>query len=48
MGIKAGAYHGIEIKNLQRSLVLKCKSAAQQLEWYDKIGIMVIILHLFK
>ena len=31
MTIKVGAYHGIEIKNLQRSLVLKCKNAAQQL-----------------
>jgi hypothetical protein len=41
MTIKVGAYHGIEIKNLQRSLVLKCKNAAQQLEWFDKIGIMV-------
>lgn len=36
-GIKAGAYHGIEIKNLQRSLILKCKSYQQQMEWYEKI-----------
>ena len=36
-GIKAGAYHGIEIKNLQRSVVLKCKSCQQQIEWYEKI-----------
>jgi len=36
-GIKAGAYHGIEIKNLQRKLVFKCKSSQQQVEWYDKI-----------
>ncbi len=39
MGIKAGAYHGIEIRNLQRSLVLKCKNATQQLEWFDKINL---------
>jgi phospholipase D1/2 len=35
--IKVGAYHGIEIKNLQRSMILKCKSSQQQHEWYDKL-----------
>ena len=40
-GIRAGAYHGIEIKNLQRSLVLKCRSSQQQHEWHEKlIGMM--------
>jgi phospholipase D1/2 len=37
MKIRAGAYHAIVIKNLQRSFVLKCKSAQQQKEWYDRI-----------
>ena len=38
MCIKAGAYHGIEIKNLQRSLVLKCRNSQQKNEWYTKIN----------
>lgn len=41
MKIRAGAYHAIVIKNLQRSLVLKCKSNHQQREWYDKITYMM-------
>ena len=40
-GIKAGAYHGLEISNLQRSLVLKCRSSQQQAEWCEKIGQML-------
>jgi phospholipase D1/2 len=35
--IRAGAYHAIVVKNLQRTLVLKCRSNQQQKEWYDKI-----------
>lgn len=41
MKIQAGAYHAIVIKNLQRSLVLKCKSNNQQKEWYEKITQMM-------
>jgi phospholipase D1/2 len=40
-GIKAGAYHGIEVKNLQRAMVLKCKSSQQQQEWYEKLVAMM-------
>ena len=40
-GIKAGALHSITIKNSQRSLVIKCKNEAQQLEWYDSIEKMI-------
>lgn len=40
-GIKAGAVHGITIKNAQRSLVLKCRSQTQQIEWYDAIEHML-------
>jgi phospholipase D1/2 len=39
--IKLGAYHSIELKNLQRSLWLKFKSAHAQNEWYDKLAYMV-------
>ena len=38
---RAGAYHAIVIKNLQRSLVLKCKNSQQQKEWHDKILYMM-------
>jgi len=41
MKVKAGAYHAIEIKNQQRSLVLKCKNAHQQREWYERIQHML-------
>ncbi len=37
MKIKPGAYHAIVIRNLQRSLVLKCRNSQQQKEWHDKI-----------
>jgi phospholipase D1/2 len=40
--IKPGAYHALVIKNLQRSLVLKCKSAQQQKEWHEKINNAII------
>jgi phospholipase D1/2 len=36
-----GAYHSIVIKNEQRSLVLKCKNAHQQREWYERIQHML-------
>jgi phospholipase D1/2 len=39
--IKAGALHGLLVKNLQRSLVLKCKNAEQQNQWLIKINEMV-------
>ena len=39
--IKLGAYHAIEVKNFQRSLWLKFKSAHMQNEWYDKLTYMV-------
>lgn len=39
--IKLGAYHAIEIKNLQRSLWLKFKNAQIQNEWYEKLAYMV-------
>lgn len=39
--IKAGAYHAIEVKNLQRTLVLKCRNAQQQREWLDKLNYML-------
>lgn len=35
--IKAGAYHAIEIRNLQRNLILKFKNSSQQKLWFDKI-----------
>lgn len=35
--VKAGAYYGILIKNLQRTLVLKCKNVQQQDLWYERI-----------
>ena len=35
--IKAGAYNAIEIRNLQRSLILKFKNSQQQKLWFDKI-----------
>lgn len=37
MKIKAGAYHAIEIKNDERSMVLKFKTSEQQKEWYTQI-----------
>lgn len=41
MKIKAGAYHAIVIKNLQKLLVLKFRNAHIQKEWYDKIMHMI-------
>ncbi|CAF0825220.1 unnamed protein product [Brachionus calyciflorus] len=35
--IKAGAYHAVEIRNLQRNLILKFKNAQQQKDWHEKI-----------
>ena len=35
--IRAGAYHAIVVKNLQRSVVLKCRSSQQQKEWHERI-----------
>jgi hypothetical protein len=40
-GVRAGAVHSIAIKNLQRSLVLKFKSQAQQLDWYNKLNQLI-------
>lgn len=37
MQIKAGAYHAIEIKNLERRLELKFGHSHTQREWYEKI-----------
>lgn len=37
MKIRAGAYHAIVVKNLQRTLVLKCRSSQQQREWHEKL-----------
>lgn len=39
--IKANAYHAIEVKNLERRLILKCKSSHQQNDWYEKILLML-------
>jgi len=38
---RAGAYHAIIVKNLQRTLVLKLKNAQSQKEWYEKIMYMI-------
>jgi phospholipase D1/2 len=35
--IRAGAYHALVIKNLQRTFVLKCRNGQQQKDWYEKI-----------
>ena len=36
--IKPGAFHSISIKNLQSTLVIKCKNAEHQEEWYDHLN----------
>lgn len=36
---KPGAIHGIQLKNKQRSLFLRCKSSYQQNEWFNKLTI---------
>lgn len=41
MTIRANAYHAIEIKNLERRFILKCKSSHQQNDWYEKIMLML-------
>jgi phospholipase D1/2 len=41
MCIKAGSYHSIEIKNLQRTLILKCNNKEKQIDWYDSIQKML-------
>jgi phospholipase D1/2 len=38
---RAGAYHAIIVKNLQRTLVLKFKNAQSQKEWFEKIMYML-------
>lgn len=43
MKIKAVAYHAIQVKNLHKTLVLKCKNAQQQKEWYDRIIHMMTV-----
>lgn len=40
MKIRASACYAIVVKNLQRTLVLKCKSIYQQREWFEKITSM--------
>jgi phospholipase D1/2 len=37
-----GAFHSLEIKNMHRSIILKCKNSYQQKEWLDKINEMII------
>lgn len=37
MKIKPGAYHALVVRNLQRSMTLKCRNSTQQREWYEKI-----------
>lgn len=39
--ITAGAYHAIELMNMERRLLLKFRNAHQQQEWYDKICLML-------
>lgn len=34
-----GAIHGLQIKNGQRSLFLKCKTSNTQAEWHKKLAI---------
>lgn len=38
---RPGAYYGIKISNLQRTLFLKFRSAQQQTEWLEKIELML-------
>jgi phospholipase D1/2 len=42
MESKKDFYHAIELKNLERELVLKCKNAQQQNEWYEKISFVLL------
>lgn len=39
--IKPGAYYGIQIKNQQRTLILRFKNSQKQNDWYDKIQKML-------
>lgn len=39
--IKPGAYYGLQIKNQQRTLILRFKNSQKQNEWYDKISQML-------
>lgn len=39
--IKPGAYYGLQIKNSQRTLILRFKNSHKQNEWYDKIVSML-------
>jgi len=34
-------FYGIKIVNLQRTIYIKCKSYQQQLDWYEKINLML-------
>ena len=35
--VKPGAYYGLQVKNQQRTLILRFKNSTRQNEWYDKI-----------
>lgn len=39
--IKPGAYYGLQIKNQQRTLILRFKNSQKQNEWFDKITNML-------
>lgn len=43
MKIKANAYHAIKIRNLQHSLMIKCKNSTQQKDWYERIIHMITV-----
>jgi len=39
--IDFGAYYGLKIENLQRTIFIKCETYNQQMEWYEKINMML-------
>ena len=42
--IKPGAYYGVLVKNLQRSLVLKFRNSQSQTEWLNKLNQLTVEL----
>lgn len=41
MKIKIGAYYGLRLQNLQRTIFVKCNGYNQQNEWFEKINLML-------
>ncbi len=41
MKITAGAYYAIQLKNMERRMILKCRNSHHQQIWYDKISTML-------